>query len=165
MKLFILGSLCFLCSCISGSVVEPRACDTQTISFPGVPVNPGVQLPPVMKSFTFDVGEGKDLISKVLLLDGSLTRSDGGDFGFLDEIMISVASPNGGEDLVLWDSQHNSGTTLPITASDTNLVDYIDSNDKFTVNVTVSTQQPPQSSWGINIDLCVSAEVDKTYTF
>lgn len=165
MKSFFLSLICgaFLGGCISANVVEPRACDSKTITFPGAPTNPGIQIPPVTQSFTLDVGEGKDLVTKVLLLDGQFTRTDGTDFGFLDEIMVSVASPNGGDDVVLWDSQHNSGTVLDVKGSDANLVDYIDENNKFTVVITLSTQQPPVNAWSLNVSLCVSAEADKTY--
>ena len=160
MKTLILGLL-FLGGCVQATVTEPRACDATLLSFPGAPVNPGLQLPPVTQSFTLDTGAGSDL-TQVKLLNGQLTLADAGDFSFLDEIMISVADPNGGADLVLWDSQHNSGTQLAVQASDANLVNYIDGNNKFTINVTISTQQPPQNTWQLDVALCVSAELDKT---
>lgn len=161
MKLFILLAL-LLGGCAQVTVDEPKACDSTTITFPGTPVNPGVQVPPMTQSFNLGVGFGKDLITKALVVGGQLIRADGGDLGFLDEVMIGVAAPNGGQDLVLWDSQHNSGTSLAVTASDTNLVDYFDSNNNLTVNVTISTQQPPAGNWDVVADLCVSAEASKT---
>lgn len=165
MKSLILGLL-LVSGCVSGSVVEPRVCSSATLTFPGAPfVNPGIQLPPVTQSLTPDVGFDKDIITKVLLIDGAITRADGGNFDFVDEIMISIASPNGGQDLVVLDSQHNSGTTLPVMASDKNLIDYIDHNNKLTVNVTINSQNPPANSWDLKAELCVSAEADKTYSF
>lgn len=162
MKSLIL-SLLFASGCISGTVEIQRACDSKTITFPGIPAGLGT-LPPLMQSFTVSLGEGKDLLTKVLLIDGELTRDNSGDLGFIDEIMISAAAPNiGGDDLVLWDSQHNMGSTLPVQASDANLVDYIDGNSKFTFNVTVSTQKPPTEAWNLTATLCVSAEINKTY--
>lgn len=165
MKSFLLSLLLsvFACGCLSASVTEPRACDTVTLSFPGAPANPGIQIPPVTQSFTLSVGFGKDLLTKVYLLDGQLTLANGGDFGFLDEIMITVSNSNGGDDLPLWDSQHNSGTVLDVAASDANLADYIDGNGNFALNVTVSSQHPPTNGWDLDVALCVSAEVDKTY--
>ena len=168
MKTLILGLLVFIGGCVQATVEESRACDSKTVSFPGAPLNPGLQLPPVTQSFTFDSGVGKDIITKVLLVDGQLSRDDGSSLAFLDEIMVSIAAPNGSsDDLVIWDSQGaaNDATSLAVKASDKNLLDYIDSNNNFTVNVTISTQQPPSSDWVLKVDLCVSAEADKMYSF
>lgn len=166
MKNLILGLLVFIGGCVQATVEESRACDSKLVSFPGAPVNPGVQLPPLTQSFTFDAGVGKDVITKVLLVDGQLSRDDGSDLAFLDEIMISIAAPDGAsDDLVIWDSQGaaNAATSIAVRASDKNLLDYIDSNNKFTVNVVISTQQPPTTDWGLNVALCVSAEADKSF--
>lgn len=167
MKTLIL-SLLFIGGCVQATIEEPRACDSKLVTFPGAPLNPGVQLPPLTQSFTFDTGVGKDIATKVLLVDGQLSRDDGSSLSFLDEIMISIAAPDGsGDDLVIWDSQgaSNAATSIAVKASDKNLLDYIDSNNKFTINVVISTQQPPTSDWGLNVALCVSAEADKTYSF
>jgi hypothetical protein len=163
MKNLILGLLVFVSGCVSATVEVSRACDSKTVTFPGAPLNPGVTIPPVTQSFTLDLGEGKDLLTEALLVDGTLSRTDGSDLSFLDEILISVVSPNGDDDLVLWDSKANTGTTLSVKASDANLVNYIDSNNKFTVNVVISTQQPPTSDWGLDAALCISAKAEKSY--
>jgi len=149
--------------CVSVSVDDPRACDSTSLSFPGAPLF-YTTLPPVTQSFTIDLADAKDFLTKVILVDGQLVRHDGGDLGIIDEIMITVTAPNGGDDLVLWDSKQNAGTVVPIKASDANLVDYIDGNSKFTVNVTLSTQHPPASDWQLDVSLCVSGEADKTYS-
>lgn len=156
MKLLIFLAL-ILSGCVSATVTEPRVCDVTSFSFPG-------NTSPSTQSFTFNVGFGKDFLTSGYLLNGNLTLNNDGDFSFLDEIMIGAADPNnGGEELTLWDSQHNSGTVLNVTASDTNLVNYIDSNGHITLNVTVRSQHPPASDWDLNAALCVSAELEKTY--
>ena len=162
----LIFSLLFATGCIAVSADEPRACDSKSLAF-SVPFHPNAQIPPVMQNFTIDLSETKDFLTEVLLIDGEITRVDGGDLSFLDEVMISIANPSGNtnNDLVLWDSQHNSGTTLSVKASDINLVDYIDSNNNFTVNVTTSTQNPPADYWQLNTALCVSAKANKTYSF
>lgn len=153
---FLLGI--FVCGCVSVSINEPHLCDATVVTFPSATITS-------TQSFTVDVGVSSGYVNQILVLNGQLKFGDGdedGDFGFLDEIMISVVNSNG-EDLVIWDSQQTNSSTLQVTASDKNLAKYIDSNNKLTLNITASTQTPPNLDWDFTASLCVSIEADKTY--
>lgn len=159
MKSFILSLLfsVFTCGCISATATDPRVCDSEMISFPSAPISPVPHILPVTRSITINFGVGSNVISNVYLLDGQITRTTAGGFGFIDDIMVTVSNPNG-DDAVLWDSKSNNVTTLNIPASDQNLSKYIDSNDMLTLNAVVSTQNPPPYYWTLNASICVSAK-------
>lgn len=164
MKNIFVAFAIFISGCVSFKVDEPEVCDTHSITFPGVSFSVSAALPTIMQSFTLPTGVGKDWLSSIMLVSGSLTLQDGGSFNFLDELMISVADPKGGDDLIIWDVQtpNMDTTTLSIVATDKNLADYIDDQDNITIKITVASQTPPSTDWTINANLCVSAKVDKT---
>lgn len=146
------------CGCVSATITDPSVCDNRVVAFPGSSSFTGA---PMTQSFSLSLGPNG--VDKIILLNGQLSRDDGGDFSFLDEVMISVADPHGNDDLVIWDSQHNDTDVLPITATDANLANYIDSNNNFTINATVSTKDPPGGGWDLVVSLCVSVEANKTF--
>lgn len=161
----ILIAILLVSGCVQGQITEPSICSSHSITFPGLPINPGIQLPPITETFTAPTGIGKNWITKAMLVSGDLTIRNGMNFNFLDELMLSVVDPNSNDDLVLWDVQHPDAIILPLEASDRNLVNYIDSNNNLTIKITASTQHPPTASSTLDIAFCLSAEIDKTYTF
>lgn len=165
MKTLLLLAL-VISGCVKGEIDEPQACDTRSIMFPGVLVAPGFLIPPVTQSFTIPTGVGTDWISNIMLISGDLSMTDGSTFGFLDELMISVAGLNGGDSLILWDIQapNTNVSTLPIKATDKNIANYISKGNDITMEVTISTQAPPTDAWSVDVDLCLSAHVSKTYS-
>jgi hypothetical protein len=154
-------ALFVISGCATATVDVPRVCDSSDVSFPGASPLPGMSVV-AKQSFVFPTGFGKDLLTRATILDGTLTFV-GTDSSMLDEVMVSVVDPNGGDDLVLWDSQHPSGAALNVVASDKNLVSYIDKDNNLTINISVSGSQPPLTDWKITASLCASAEASKTY--
>ncbi len=164
MKSIMLALTVLVSGCLSAEVDLPSACATRTVSFPGA-VASGVTLPSVTQSYSFDTGVGTEWLTKVQFLSGALTLAAGGSFAFVDELMVSVASPTGGDELVLWDAQKpaTDTATLNVVGSDKNLVDYIGDDHTMILNLTVATQAPPATTWGIDANLCLSAQVYKKY--
>lgn len=166
MKTFLLTFMFLVSGCISAQVEVPSVCATRTVNFPAAPIVPlGVVLAPVTASFTVDTGVASDWLSDVKFINGTLTLTSGGSFGFLDELMVSVADPAGGDDLVLWDVQKpNTDTdTLNVLGSDNNLLNYIDDDNYMTINITVSTQTPSSTAWDVDVNLCVSAAAERQF--
>src|SRR6266567_8251892 len=111
--------------CAQATVDLPKVCDVNELNFPGVPsVTDTIQ--PVKGMFTFSTGFGKDLLTKVTILNGSLSVIDTTS-NFIDEIKLGVADPNGGDEFELLDEKNPAGSVFDVVADGKNLVSYIDS--------------------------------------
>jgi hypothetical protein len=165
MKTILLGLLVVCGGCISGQATEPQICDSQAVMFPGT-ANPDIPKAQslLVQSFILPVGAGSDWISKITLLNGQLTMLDGPSFMFLDELEISIITPDG-ESLTLFDAQSPNldTTTIEVKASNTNLAKYIDDKDDITLKLFAVSRNFPSTAWGVETNLCASAILDKTY--
>jgi hypothetical protein len=163
MKALLLLPL-LLAGCISGTAQVNDLCDTHSVSFPATGNIPSAGIITNTQSFTISVGAASTWVSKLILVSGVLTASNGS-FDFLDELTISIKDPNGTEDVVLWDASGAAldTDTLGVEGSDVNLVKLIDSNNELTINVVVSSGTSlPSVDWTLTADLCVDGAVSKT---
>jgi hypothetical protein len=164
----LLSILLLLGGCVQIDASVSSVChNNYVLSFPSVIVPPGTTIPPFSSSFTTPTDFAGDWLTKVVLVSGSVNMEDEQTFGFFDDILIQAIDPNGQNNLVLWDVQGAATNTasLNINASNANLLNYIDKDNNITTEILLSTQHPPTNTWSIDINLCVSAEVNKEYTF
>jgi hypothetical protein len=164
----LLAAVLLSTACVKLDADLPPICGSTSVSVPGTgsltPLAAGLSVS-VTQSFAFGAGTDMSYLTQVLLNGGSLTPGGGiSDFSFVDTAQLTVLPPSGSslQPVILldWQKGSSSAASIAIPAAAANLKDYF-SDQGFQIQLTISGQ-PPAQAWGVNVDICASADVDET---
>jgi hypothetical protein len=153
-------STCFaMGGCVAIQATEPQACLSQSVSIPGAPSQVGNLVGTVSESQTFEQdlsGAPTDLVSNLTLTGGAISIT-GTTLDFLDEIKVTLL---GDTPVVLVDLKPEPGaTSVTIPPLQQNIIQYLQGG-KVQLQLDVTGRLPTQA-FDLDVELCLSAEVDK----